>query len=89
MLEHRSRLPAPENFDEDDALPAYVRFEGVSNDFLEGYRRLVEGGMLPVTVASAMLGATVNLYELFGMKADLPVMLRAMADRLEHGGQLS
>jgi hypothetical protein len=74
---------------EDDAVPIYPRFESVSHDFLQGYRRLVEEGMLPVTVASAMLGATINLYEMFGMRADLPGMLRTMADRLEHGGRLS
>lgn len=89
MMTDRSRQTALAALDADEALPLYASFDGVSRDFLEGYRRLVEEGMMPVTVASAMLGATVNLYDMFGMRSDLPAMLRAMADRLEYGGQLS
>lgn len=75
---------------EDAGFPPYASFERVSRELLEGYRRLVyQQGMLPGTVASAMLAATVNLYELFGMKADLPALLRAMADRLEYGAPVS
>jgi hypothetical protein len=89
MLENRGSPVEFYSLDQGGAFPLHTTFEGVSRDFLRGYRRLVEDGMLPVTVASAMLGATINLYEMFGMEADLPGMLRTMADRLEHGGQLS
>ena len=89
MLENRSVPAEPWSFDEDEDVPLYAQFESVSQDFLQGYQRLVEKGMLPVTVASAMLGATINLYEMFGMRADLPGMLRTMADRLEYDGQPS
>jgi hypothetical protein len=75
--------------DPDIGLPFYQNFEDISRGFLEGYRTLIDQGMLPATIASAMLGATVNLYEMFEMKSQLPSILRAMADRLEDGAQLS
>lgn len=89
-MENRMGLAPSRRLDGDAAFPPYASFERVSRDFLDGYRQLVEQqGMLPVTVASAMLSATVNLYELLGMKADLPSLLRAMADRLEYGASVS
>lgn len=75
--------------DWDVGLPIYRNFENVSREFLEGYRMLVERGMVPATVAFAMLSATVNLYEMFDMKTQLPGILRATADRLEEGAHLS
>ena len=52
---------------------------------LEGYRKLVGEGFPPGTVAFAMLGATVNLYQMFGITQSLPDTLRAIADRIEEG----
>lgn len=52
---------------------------------LESYRMLVVEGFPPGTIAFAMLGATVNLYEMFGMTNSLPDTLRAIADRIESG----
>lgn len=89
-MENRMGLVPGRRPEGDAAFPPYASFERVSRDLLDGYRRLVEQqGMLPATVASAMLAATVNLYELFGMKTELPALLRAMADRLEYGAPVS
>lgn len=62
---------------------SYPAFADVSRSFLSGYRGLVTNGLAPESVAAAMLGATVNFYEMFGMSAALPDVLRAVADRME------
>lgn len=62
---------------------AYPAFADVSRSFLAGYRGLVTNGLAPESVAAAMLGATVNFYEMFDMSAALPEVLRAVADRME------
>lgn len=61
----------------------YGAFVDVSHTFLAGYRGLVNNGLAPESIAPAMLGAAVNFYEMFGMAADLPQLLRAVADRVE------
>ncbi|MDB5723776.1 MAG: hypothetical protein JWQ16_530 [Novosphingobium sp.] len=66
----------------DEPLP-HRAFADVSQTFLTGYRGLVNNGMAPESIAAAMLGATVNFYEMFGMSAELPELLRAVADRVE------
>ncbi|MBC2665228.1 hypothetical protein H7F51_06835 [Novosphingobium flavum] len=58
-------------------------FTEVSAAMLEGYAKFVRVGLPGQTVALAMLGATINLYEMFGMRGDLPEILRAMASRIE------
>lgn len=62
---------------------SYPAFADVSRSFLSGYRGLVTNGLAPESIAAAMLGATVNFYEMFGMSAALPDILRAVADRME------
>lgn len=62
---------------------SYPAFAEVSRAFVAGYCDLVASGMAPQSVATAMLGATVNFYSMFGMADELPELLRAMADRLE------
>lgn len=69
--------PAP------DEVLSYPAFANVSRSFLTGYRGLVTNGVAPESIAAAMLGATVNFYEMFGMSAALPDVLRAVADRME------
>ncbi|WP_404477816.1 hypothetical protein [Novosphingobium sp. BL-52-GroH] len=61
----------------------YREFAPVSRQLLASYARVAELGMPASTVAGAMLGATLNFYELFGMTQELPTLLRAMADMLE------
>ncbi|MGF7153230.1 hypothetical protein GGR40_000972 [Novosphingobium gossypii] len=64
----------------------YRQFALVSQQLTASYARLSAMGMPQHAVATAMLGATVNLYECFGMTAELPAVLRALADRLEQSG---
>jgi hypothetical protein len=58
-------------------------FAEVSASMMEGYARFVSIGVPGQTIALAMLGATVNLYDMFGMRGDLPDILRGMASRIE------
>jgi hypothetical protein len=62
---------------------SYPAFADVSRSFVAGYRGLVTNGLAPESIAAAMLGAAVNFYEMFGMSAELPNLLRALADRVE------
>lgn len=55
----------------------------VSDALMAGYARFVRQGMPCEMVGYAMLGATLNLYEIFGMQAGLPQLLRAAADKVE------
>jgi hypothetical protein len=66
-------------------IPDYKAFSDASQTFLSSYTRLVSSGFSPETVARAMLGAAVNFHEVFDVTPDLPDLLRAIADRLEHG----
>lgn len=65
------------------AEPDYRDFAIVSQQLSASYARLAAMGFPQHTVATAMLGATVNLYDCFGMATELPAVLRALADRLE------
>ncbi|GLK45861.1 MULTISPECIES: hypothetical protein [Novosphingobium] len=67
----------------------YRDFAPVSHQLATIYGRLAERGLPASTVAVAMLGATVNFYECFGLSAELPGQLRALADLMEYGGPLS
>jgi hypothetical protein len=64
-------------------MPDYMAFADVSRTLLSSYATLTSNGFSPDTVARAMLGATVNFYEMFGITPDLPDLLRAIAERLE------
>ena len=50
---------------------------------LDGYVELVRKGKPDQAIALAMMGATLNFYEMFGMLEDLPDFLRSLADRIE------
>ena len=54
---------------------------------MEGYARFVRLGLPGQTIGLAMLGATINLFDLFDMGADLPHLLRGLADKLEEDGE--
>lgn len=71
------------SFDQTDSLP-FRELAGVSESLLAGYARLVERGLPKEAVGAAMMGAIINLHEMFDMQADLPGLLRILADRIEH-----
>ena len=58
-------------------------FMDVSNSFVEAYTRMLQSGMPQDSIAAAMLGATVNVYEMFGLRMELPELLREVADEIE------
>ncbi|MET0179556.1 MAG: hypothetical protein ABW194_03615 [Novosphingobium sp.] len=57
----------------------------VAGNLLRGYLVLLSHGHHQRTIAHAMLGATLNLYDLLERSSELPELLRAIADRLEYG----
>jgi hypothetical protein len=67
----------------DESTPHFSDFVEVTDLFMEGYARLSKLGMSDQTIALAMLGATANLYTLFGMRSELPGVLRSLANRIE------
>lgn len=66
--------------------PHHSDFIAVSEAMMEGYARFIDLGLARHTIALAMLGGAINLYDMFDMRADLPDILRAVADRLEREG---
>lgn len=58
-------------------------FEEIAESFVAGYGRFVRSGVPSSTIGLAMLGATVNLYAMFGMQDELPDLLRSLADKME------
>ncbi|KHK92875.1 hypothetical protein LK12_00185 [Novosphingobium malaysiense] len=61
-------------------------FRDISDAMMSGYARFIRLGVPGHTIGLAMLGATMNLYELFGMRTDLPELLRSIAARIEEQG---
>ncbi|MET0251542.1 MAG: hypothetical protein ABW203_05120 [Novosphingobium sp.] len=59
----------------------------VANDLLRGYLTLTARGYHPRTVAMAMMGATVNLFDALELNGELPGLLRAIADRVGGSGK--
>lgn len=70
------------SFDPVDAMH-YRDMVEVSDMLMAGYARFVRQGMPREMVGFAMLGATMNLYDVFDMRANLPQILRSLADRIE------
>ena len=73
----------------DDAPLSHESFVDVSRMLMQGYSELVGRGMPPSRVADAMLGATINFYDIFGLVDELPDTLRAIAERIEEAKQVS
>lgn len=61
-------------------------FSEISETMMDGYARFVRLGLPGHTVALAMLGATVNLYRMFGLDKELPDLLRGLATSIEQDG---
>lgn len=64
-------------------------FANVSEGMMDGYAHFVRLGMPGHTVALAMLGGALNLYDMFGLRATLPELLRSVADQLESGSDVN
>ena len=65
----------------------FSEFSEISEAMMEGYACLVREGRPSQTIALAMLGATLNLYDIFGLKSELPELLRSLADKIEDNAQ--
>ena len=63
--------------------PPFEAFAHVSKRMLDGYSLLVSSGFRPEAIGMAMLGATVNFYDMLGMRDVLPTILRSMADSID------
>lgn len=69
------------------AAPHYRELGEVCDALASGYARLKEQGIPPELVTVAMLNATVNVFSLFEKRAELPSMLRELADTIEREPQ--
>ena len=67
----------------DDSSLDFTDFLDVSNSLLNGYVDIVNKGLPPPKIGLAMLGATVNLYQMFDMEGELVHLLRAVANGLD------
>ena len=73
----------------DQSSTEFVDFVEVAESLMDGYAKLISKGSPASTVALAMLGATLNLYEMLGMRAELPDLLRSVADQIESDGRVN
>jgi hypothetical protein len=62
-------------------------FVDITDTFMAGYARFSNLGLPDRTIALAMLGATINVYDLFGLRGDLPDIFRSLADKIEAENQ--
>lgn len=66
----------------------YRDFTKISDRFLLEYNGLRNDGLAGQTIALAMLGATLNMYSIFGAHHKLPKALRDLADMLDRNRNL-
>ncbi|MCJ2179784.1 hypothetical protein [Novosphingobium album (ex Hu et al. 2023)] len=62
----------------------FRQFSAISQRFLSEYKQLETDGLPGQTIALAMLGATLNLCNIFGGHEQLPMVLRNIADRIDN-----
>ncbi|WP_150125009.1 hypothetical protein [Tsuneonella mangrovi] len=67
--------------------PHFTDFIAVSETMMKGYSRFIDLGLPRHTIALAMLGGALNLYDMFDMRPELPELLRSIADRIENGSE--
>ena len=67
----------------------FSEYSAVMQLLLNGYAELVTSGRPDQTIARAMMGATLNFYEMFGLSGELPHLLRSLADRIEHEASIN
>ena len=63
--------------------PHYSDFLAVSESMMSGYAKFAALGMPRNSIALAMLGGAINLYQMFSLQAELPTLLRSIADFME------
>jgi hypothetical protein len=63
--------------------PHFREFQEISENFIRGYRRFVDLGFPSESIGLAMLGATINMYNLLDIRKDLPDLLRKVAQEIE------
>ena len=73
----------------DQSSTDFVDFVAVAESLMDGYAKLIRNGAPASTVALAMLGATLNMYEMLGMRSELPALLRGVADQIESEGRVN
>jgi hypothetical protein len=73
----------PSMLEDDSGSVHFSEFSEISHAMIKGYVGLVRQGKPEQTIALAMLGATLNLYGIFGLSASLPPLLRSLADKIE------
>lgn len=76
-------FPALSDLVGDGTNPPFEAFAHVSKRMLDGYSLLVQSGFRPEAIGMAMLGATVNFYDMLGMREVLPNILRSIADSID------
>lgn len=95
MIDRLIREVASERYAQDDGMNFglgtvdYRDLAPVTEQLVTSYAQIATLGLPPKAVALAMLGATVNLFEAFGLAGQLPELLRATADMVEFEGQPS
>jgi hypothetical protein len=67
----------------DRSSPHFREFQEVSENFMRGYKRFVELGFPSETIGLAMLGATINMYNMLEIRKQLPELLRRVAEKIE------
>lgn len=68
--------------------PHYREFLEISENFMRGYKRFVDLGFPRETIGRAMLGATINMYNMLEIRKELPDLLRQLAESIEQEERL-
>lgn len=68
--------------------PHFREFQEVAENFIRGYKRFVDLGFPSETIGLAMLGATINMYNMLEIREQLPDLLRKVALRIENEERL-
>ena len=66
----------------------FREFSALSVRFFHEYKELMASGLPGQTITLAMLGATLNMYRLFGASEKLPQVLRGIADMIDANRRL-
>lgn len=61
----------------------YKECSNISDALLKQYASLVTEGRSGRIIALAMLAATLNVYDMFGLESELPDLFRNLADKIE------
>lgn len=70
----------------DESSLHFSDFLEVCDAFVKGYSKFERTGVPGPAVALAMLGASLNMFDLFGIRHELPELLRGLAEKIENEG---